>query len=192
MKSIRQILREQTGPLHRSLDEIVGRCPPFESEANYEIYLRSMQQLYRTFQSVLDWTADQARLPQAAQLVVACIDDDVASMNVDVPPLEAAALEIDGFSESQKWGIAYVMEGSSMGASFMIRIASEKLPAPIGTKFLERLASDSKNRWPEFISALDASGCEENDAINGANIAFQKAAEFFEATQQSRSGASSS
>lgn len=184
MCSIRKTLKEQTGPLHRELDAIVGRYPPFDSERNYTVYLRSMQVLYKRFESPLDWVASVGGMPATAKSILESIESDLSTVpfRPGADPLDSA--EAVPFTDSQKWGIAYVMEGSSMGARYMVRVAAEKLSAGVGTCFLQRLALDSKERWPEFVVALDESDCLTGEAIRGAEEAFRVAMEIFANVQK--------
>lgn len=73
-----------------------------------------------------------------------------------------------------RWGHAYVLEGATMGARILSKIAKDQLGPGVSTRFLDGAAIDSHERWPAFVAALN--GVDEDGhqtALRGARQAFQ-------------------
>ena len=77
------------------------------------------------------------------------------------------------------WGYAYVMEGSALGATQLVKLARQRLPAETSVEFLSIVSSHSKSRWPVFLKQIDIC-CEDAEAaIAAADQAFKYALKIF-------------
>ena len=108
------------------------------------------------------------------------IEDDLSTIN-DAPHLPQldAPTDLEDLDIASRWAQAYVMEGSAVGGSFMIRSARKKLDTDIGIAFLSQLAEDAKHRWPVFVKALTESNIDGDQAVLAARRVFDFAWEVF-------------
>ena len=116
----------------------------------------------------MEWVEQKAGL-------LPLVDQLISSLESDLDSKTTASVEVDcGFGETkeERWGTAYIMEGSSMGAR-MILNALNKSANQLPTSYLSLLVESSKDRWPLFVSALDKSGCNVEQTVSAANLAFQ-------------------
>ena len=150
---------------------------PFDSAENYRWYLSGMYALHRHCESSTNWVAKQAELPVRENCLFGLLEHDLATLDAVVPEWKNLNSEHD---VATQWAQAYVMEGSAVGASFMIRGAREKIGPEIGCKYLTQLASDAKYRWPKFVSELTASEIDADKAVAAACDVFKLAYDIFE------------
>lgn len=198
--TLRNLLREQTAESHQQLDDMVANMHVFDSERTYHAYLAGMYQLYAIYGDAVDHASQLAGLtPSVSSLMDAiasdcgttkeCMDAKYSSTNASSKLLEDAAC----------WAVGYVLEGSAMGARYMVKSA-EKLTNRISengeststdlratdsensTRYLKTLSADSYDRWPKFVEALnDASpDCDEEAAVAAAKQVFDTARNIFE------------
>lgn len=179
--TLRAYLRSASSPLHGELDQMVGGIDPFSSHESYRLYLQSMDALYARFESSLDRASTLASLGVNCAAIRSCIAKDLSSTQDEGHVAEKVAAAEPGvaWSDAGCWGVGYTLEGSAMGASFMVRSVKANLPQPCTTAFLDHLATDAKLRWPAYCKALDQSDCSESEALEGARAVFQAAIEIF-------------
>lgn len=87
-----------------------------------------------------------------------------------IPALPARA------SAATRWGVAYVIEGSQLGAEFLHRrLAAALAPTPL--HYLSGEDSGSGLRWRRFLQALAAAVGDDaaiRDCCTGAGLAFDR------------------
>lgn len=184
---IRQTLRTQTAATHLRLDRLIGQQEPFSNLARYRNFLMNMRRLYVRYAGSLDRVAELANLPKTAQPLMDAIDQDLQSTglsDIDRPDAWGQPETFDPLHPGQQlpahvlhaqcWGHAYVMEGSAMGASLMMKSAQAKLPASASTHYLNLSGSHAKQRWPLFVAALQRMS-DDADSVNGLETDFQTA-----------------
>ena len=179
--ALRALLRSETSAKHQELDVLVGAAHPFSSVDGYSVYLTAMDALYARFSAALDQVSLLAELPPNADAVRSCLASDLESakdaaseFKPDTSPAAGSPFEL-----GTCWGIGYTLEGSAMGASYMIQTVRSNLPSQCTTEFLQHLANDSTQRWPVFCKSLDEATCDPTDALAGANLVFQTAVDLF-------------
>ncbi|HAA56155.1 MAG TPA: hypothetical protein DCE42_15430 [Myxococcales bacterium] len=178
MKSTRAHLHDETAPIHKQLDQLISTSSPFADEEKYALYLTRMEQLYVLFSTPLDEIAQRISLPVMSSHIKKSIEQDKATL----PKIALSqTLPIQCWSLDESWGITYTLEGSTMGARYLLRTAREQLPHRSHT-FLEQVAQTGKERWPRFCEALESSGCTREQATRGAQAVFHTALTLFEST----------
>ena len=173
--SVRHRIRAAVEETHAVLDKLVVSQQPFASVQAYGSFLWRMRQLYVAFQPAISKISAQISLPDCSQ---DCIDSALR----DCPdmPLPSPSPELK-FLDDGAWGYAYVMEGSALGATQLVKLARQRLPAGSSLEFLTTVSSHAKTRWPIFIKEIDKR-CEDVDtAIAAADEAFNYALELFTA-----------
>lgn len=182
--STRDTLRRETKAIHERLDQVVAeQLKPFDSPSRYEAYLLAMQQLFVRYGASCDWASLHSGLEANAKSLIKLLGVDAkeAVFPLMMPSaVEESALSTDlpGFSESQCWGHAYVLEGSALGARMLCKIATRKLGTS-SIRFLKTTAEASFERWPKFVAALDAADVKIDVVIQAAHEVFHTAYQVF-------------
>jgi heme oxygenase len=121
-RNVRQRLKNETSKIHKRLDDSLSTRGLFNSLENYRWYLCGMYALYRHCDSSIRWAQVQAGLETRAACLFELIELDLATFGVSAPAFESTNVDHD---QATRWAQAYVMEGSAVGASFMIRGAKK-------------------------------------------------------------------
>lgn len=139
----RFVLRAETAVAHAELDAKVG---PLDTGAAYRRYLRGIHAFREAAEGVLAGAAWQP-LPLAR-----VIADDMADLGI----VARAPVVLDVSGPSEELGLAYVLEGSALGARLLWRQAQDLgFDDRAGARHLAQQAGD-RARWPAFCAVLDA------------------------------------
>ncbi len=166
---MRKELREQTRESHQRLDEFVGAIDPFSNEQSYKLYLVCMYRLYERYADPLDRSSKLAGLSRASEELRARIAEDVGFLP------EAMIIPEREWTLAQVWASGYVLEGSAMGARYIV----QQIDQSFSSNYLTRLASDSQQRWPAFVESLEDAPCDVGETVAAAREVFKAAAEIF-------------
>ena len=185
--NLREALRSETKAAHQKLDDFVGQMKIFDSAENYRAFLLGMNRLYQTFGSAVDWASAKVSIAPSVSKLIGAIQLDGGFTERELQWNDDVRLADD---EASQWAAAYVLEGSAMGARYMVKAAEkmiESLPCqpttpttPISATYLQTLARDSYERWPKFIEALNNADCDKDRAVESATQVFVAAQEIFE------------
>lgn len=161
---LRNALRVHTADSHGRLDRAVG---VFDAIAPYKTYL---QNTYAFRKGMEDRLATFGKWPVANLLSL--IADDLADL--DVMPLAAASISEIEQGDGHRIGMAYVLEGSGLGARILVRRAAELgFTATYGARHLAA-QTDDPARWRSFLALLDAVPESQFDGVlAGAEQSFQ-------------------
>ena len=171
---MRNELRSATQESHRRLDDYVGSIRPFDSVSGYEIYLTAMHRLYEIYAGPLDLASRWAKLPEVSESLRALISQDLGGCpRSDDLPSESPS---DEQAPHQVWAVGYVLEGSAMGARHIVKQLAQ---SDLSHHYLSRLATDSHQRWPTFVEALESADAELDGTIAAAKQVFEVARESF-------------
>ena len=175
---VRKLLRESTREAHDRLDQSVTGGQPLETVAGYGHYLDSMRKLYRGLAHQHDWVASECGLEQQAQHFAELILSDLMAIGypATTPDIEMAS---PSDSESFRWGVAYTLEGSAMGAMGMFKHMKSITEFEDDCRYLEAVSSNARNRWPTFCEHLESSVDNESEVVAGATFAFEYAYQLF-------------
>ncbi|WP_028238927.1 biliverdin-producing heme oxygenase [Stutzerimonas azotifigens] len=163
--SLRQWLRQASGPLHARVDEAFGAFA-LDSREGYRRFLRAHGRALGTLEPALEAAGVDRLLadwPQRRRRMA--LRDDLAQLGEPMPaPLAAPAIG----GEAWCWGAVYVLEGSRLGARVLT--ARVRPAEPLG--YLGHGAGQPL--WPGFLQALE-SGAQALDPAQlqaGAEAAF--------------------
>lgn len=174
-------LRERTSAAHRSLERALALAAP---EAGRETYARHVAALWGWMQpteAALWCGAWPSRLRVSARRRKAdWLAADIAVARADGvlgsdPALGAACV---ASSPAARFGLAYVIEGSMLGGSVLLRRLEQRL-APWPARYLRGYGSAGGEYWRQFVSALaeQVVGAEEiAQAADAAERAFDSLA----------------
>ncbi|WP_161604461.1 biliverdin-producing heme oxygenase [Roseiconus nitratireducens] len=165
----------------------MGRYDLFGDPSQYAAYLRGMRRLHLHCRESVRRVSAELNLPPSTDRILRAIEDDLASIHAPLadrgpdsaPPDAANSSARCEAIDAADWGRAYVIEGSAMGGSFMVRSAKDQLPPGSGTQFLQQLSHDAKNRWPVVAQGLADFRGDIDSAVQAAKETFQYAQECF-------------
>ena len=189
--NLRDSLRSKTKDAHQDLDDFVAAMKVFDSASRYRVFLLGMNRLYQAFGNEVDWASTQIGVSPSSEKLVSNIQTDGAFTSEELKWNDEKSRErLAGLSivdnEACNLGVAYVLEGSAMGARFMVKAAekmielnSSKTAKPMGATYLQTLAQDSYDRWPKFVEALNSADCNADVAVESADQVFVTAKEIF-------------
>lgn len=154
------------------------------SRERYRDYLRSFLPVCASFeeQARTKWpgTFEERRLEKTSLLRadLSALDEiheqDLGSTRLpDVHFLSDDTRSLVCASEAELWGMAYVLEGSSLGASVIVRSVEDALGANISTRFLRCYDERLRAMWLSFVEALDAQKIEGADLEVGCEMAIK-------------------
>lgn len=182
-------LRDASGALHHALDTQLAISRDDASLDDYLHHLRSLRPWLREVRRALAAPGDPA-LDQAARRIderLAALDLD---LDLDLKPVAAPddalvaaddAMAASAFVEQARrepgfaWGLAYVVEGSQLGAAVMHRRLAPRLaPHPLRYFVVDGLGA----RWREFVAQLGAALHDDPASVaaaqRGAVAAFER------------------
>ncbi len=178
-----QALKARTSAAHGRLDAAIMAGRPFESRERYGRFLAVQYLFHRDIAALYDSPALGALLPDLpGRRRLADIAADLADLGLPAPaPLAPPALAIDApLPEALGW--LYVVEGSNLGAAFLLKAAAAiGLDEGFGARHLAAAPEGRGLHWKTFVAALDAvplSGDEEARAAHGAEAAFTRVATY--------------
>lgn len=169
---------------------------PFSSAIGYAVYLSGMHRLYSLNFNHLNWVARESGLDDNTIQLCKLIEQDLGNLSSTASETFDYEMQIcaDDLRDNQNdrrpsesvetsWGVAYVLEGSSMGARYIVRqVESNNAsnPQALPTAFLTCVATESYERWPKFTEALDRSNCQPDPTVEVACQTFASAKSIFQ------------
>lgn len=159
----RNALRIRTKDSHAELDEVVGAFPDIRA---YGDYLRATAAFRDAVEAVLASFEGWRLKP-----ISGFIHQDMADLGLS--PASPRSFPAQPRTDAWKMGVAWVLEGSSLGARVLTRRAGALgLDADHGARHLAILANDPA-RWRTFLAQLEAWPMDDIDeAVAGATDAF--------------------
>ena len=148
---IRETLKAATAPAHRALDECLGQFD-LTTIAHYRRFLQASAAALLPLEQALeragvagmvdDWA--ERRRSEAIRADVAALHGSIAPVALSMPALDRPSV----------LGALYVLEGSRLGASYLLRVvaASADPRARGATRYLRHGAG--KGLWRSFLGQL--------------------------------------
>lgn len=173
-------LRAATHAAHEALDGFITESKPFEARENFARFVQTQYLFHRDLDALFFDARLDALLPDlAGRRRLAFIEQDLADLGAAVPqagePVFAAGAEPD-LAEALGW--LYVVEGSNLGAAFLLKDAAKLgLDENFGARHLAGAPEGRGLHWRTFTAALDAIDLDEEAearAIAGAEAAFRR------------------
>lgn len=177
-QSLRDVLRKRTSQAHRNLDSNVSGVGAFSSVGGYCRYLQCMRDLHAQYQKPIASVSQHVGLPDNTQTILDSIDKDIEGCGRS-PNTKHQQNSAVSYDEDAALGIAYVLEGSSMGARYVVKTARAQLPEGTPTHYLDCMSQSAKERWPAIVKSLSNQSCENESAISAALSVFDTAAGLF-------------
>ena len=177
--SVRHLLRQRTGDLHVELDGILSHTD-FDDRRSYASFLTRQAEPLFAIERSIDNSAFAIDLPDWAERQRSdAMRRDLAILGVAPSPPDPSNPVLD--VPDQLLGALYVLEGSRLGAKYLVRQArSSRDPAVReATAYLSH--GEGKPFWPTFLTVLgerENRGLDPELLIAGARSAFELFLEF--------------
>ncbi|MEP9365758.1 biliverdin-producing heme oxygenase [Xanthobacter sp. VNH20] len=147
--------RAASSALHQRVDDSVMQAAPFASRENYARFLRFQYRLHLRVAPLYAAAELQALLPDlASRARLSRVENDLLDLGL-VRPEVAESAPMLPLPEALGW--LYVVEGSNMGAAFLLKAAIKlDLSEDFGARHLAAHPEGRGLHWRRFTEALDA------------------------------------
>ncbi|CCE00246.1 putative heme oxygenase [Bradyrhizobium sp. STM 3809] len=169
---IRDRLKAATAPAHHALDERLGRLD-LTTTAHYRRFLQASAAALLPLEQMLD-DAGVADIigDWSSRRRTDAVRADLAALDGTIAPLDLAA---QTFDRPFALGTLYVLEGSRLGAAYLLRVVSAAADPRVrrATRYLRHGAG--QGLWSSFLSQLAREPLtpeDEGRVIAGAHAAF--------------------
>jgi heme oxygenase len=168
LPGFRERLRDATAAAHRDLD---AQLTSFDLTvfSGYRQFLQASAAALLPLEAALEQAGVVEAFPDWSERSRSTvIITDLARLGSSVPPLVSVA----PLTASGVLGTMYVLEGSRLGAKFLLKTVADAVDPRIGeaTAYLGHGAG--KRLWQSFLAKLSEQTCDEDEAIAAACDAF--------------------
>ncbi len=172
-------LKAATRGAHGDLDAFIMASKPFESRESFGRFVQTQYLFHRDLDVFFSNAALDGLLPDLqGRRRLAMIEQDLADLNVALPETQEPRFREDTpFDLPQAMGWLYVVEGSNLGAAFLLKDAAKiGLTEDFGARHLAGAPEGRGLHWRTFTAALDEISLsveEEERVVAGAEAAFR-------------------
>ncbi|WP_288426288.1 biliverdin-producing heme oxygenase [uncultured Agrobacterium sp.] len=178
-------LKAATRQAHQALDSFIMSAKPFETRENFGTFLKTQYLFHRDLDAFFfNHTLDGLLPDLHGRRRLDLIAQDLADLSLEIPAEESIRFKRDDaeFDLPEAMGWLYVVEGSNLGAAFLLKDAAKLgLDENFGARHLAGAPEGRGLHWRTFTAALDdidLSEEEEARAIAGAEAAFVSVHEY--------------
>lgn len=161
-------LREAIAKHHQQAEELVEDLHVFSNSQNYAVWLSALQTVHSRFAISLDQASRRIGLQPISDRLHQHLSSDLNAIGWYPPHCFTAAVKPK--TEAEEMGVAYVLEGSGLGAHVMTQRARQAGVTNI--RYLEFLQEGSKARWPVVTRALEREGLMFEPTLSAAQSVF--------------------
>ena len=166
---LRDALRLQCMDIHMQVEEAVTAGAYFASLEGYRRWLGIMRQVHAEFAHACDTGSEALGLEPVSGALLQALKADLGG---GLCPVGKARTH-----KSAAIGVAYVFEGSAMGARLLQRRIADLEGAP--TAYLDLLVTLSRLRWPATQGALAMYPGPQEAVVAGALEVFERLHQLF-------------
>lgn len=173
-------MRAATQAAHQALDGFIMQAKPFEARENFARFVQTQYLFHRDLDALFFDARLDALLPDLqGRRRLAMVEQDLADLGMDLPETEEPVFAAGGEPDlAEALGWLYVVEGSNLGAAFLLKDAAKLgLDENFGARHLAGAPEGRGLHWRTFIAALDAVELDEEAearAVAGAEAAFRR------------------
>ncbi|MBO0128366.1 biliverdin-producing heme oxygenase [Agrobacterium sp. OT33] len=153
-------LKTATKEAHEELDRFIMQANPFADREHYGRFLAMQFLFHRDLDALFFDPYLAALLPDlAGRRRLTFIHQDFSDLGIVVPDTRGAPRFAEGTSVdlSEALGWLYVIEGSNLGAAFLLKYAGRiGLDEEFGARHLAGASEGRGLHWKTFTAALDA------------------------------------
>lgn len=173
--------KEGTMQEHEKLDKRIMALSPFSCPERYALFVRTQARLHRVVapwyqgEALRAWLPDLKGRDRLDAVLQDCADFGISESALEEDALASTQARVDDVYAALGW--LYTVEGSNLGAAFLLKHAKEHLGLS-ETFGARHLASHDSGRglfWRQFKTGLDAIELTESQrqaALEGALSAF--------------------
>lgn len=156
LSSRRSRLRHATTEAHARLDALVARSGFFDDRGSYVAYLRATWRARVPVELALDANPAAAFAPWRGRRILSTLRRDLVDLTGSEPAAVSEAPECLLDSPARIMGALYVLEGSALGAVFLVRRATALGMSPgFGARHFATQTAPPAD-WSRFLSVLEA------------------------------------
>lgn len=170
-------MRAATHGAHAALDGFIMQAKPFEARENFARFLQMQYLFHRDLDALFHDERLDAMLPDLlGRRRLAMVEQDLEDLGVAVPDAAEPVFATGGQPDlAEALGWLYVVEGSNLGAAFLLKDAAKLgLDETFGARHLAGAPEGRGLHWRTFTAALDA--VELDDAAEARAVAAAEAA----------------
>jgi heme oxygenase len=165
LMTFREILREGTVDCHARVDRLMG-CFDLSNRADYTEFLTIHGRIVPPIERWLEGNGVCAELPDWGERQrTSALYHDIGKLGL-TPPRELSCVFEN--TASSRAGILYVIEGSRLGASLLVRRMTDA-GAEFPTSFLTH--GSGRSLWPTFVAWLNRQKFDPVDTERGLKAA---------------------
>lgn len=172
-------LKAATRGAHGDLDAFIMAAKPFESGENFGKFVETQYLFHRDLDAFFSNETLDGLLPDLkGRRRLSMIEQDLADLDLAIPEASAPRFTAETpFDLPEAMGWLYVVEGSNLGAAFLLKDAAKLgLTEEFGARHLAGAPEGRGLHWRTFTAALDEISLtveEEERVIAGAEAAFR-------------------
>lgn len=172
-------LRAETRKTHEGLDRFIMAADPFGSRVSYGKFLFVQHGLHRDVEALYSFKPLEEFVPGlTSRTRLAAVEKDLLDLNLPQPEYTQApateAFDVTDIPEALGW--LYVVEGSNLGAAFLLKFAKKMgLSETFGARHLAEPPEGRAPYWRLVKAALDTTVLtpdEVSRSVVVANTAF--------------------
>lgn len=172
-------LKAGTRDAHGALDSFIMAAKPFESSENFGKFVKTQYLFHKDLDALFfDATLDALLPDLKGRRRIGLIEQDLQDLSLDVPEKESVHFHggDEKFDLPEAMGWLYVVEGSNLGAAFLLKDAAKLgFSEEFGARHLAGAPEGRGLHWRTFTAALDEIELteeEERRVVSGAQDAF--------------------
>lgn len=173
-------MKAATTAAHEALDSFIMSAKPFDSRENFGKFVQTQHLFHSDLDALFfNETLDRLLPDLQGRRRLSFIVQDLNDLSISTPETRPTRFTVDdaGFDLPEALGWLYVIEGSNLGAAFLLKDAAKLgLDDTFGARHLAGAPEGRGLHWRTFVAALDAIELteeEEDRAIAGAEAAFR-------------------
>ncbi|WLP53366.1 biliverdin-producing heme oxygenase [Agrobacterium fabrum] len=172
-------LKAATRRAHGDLDSFIMAAKPFESRENFGKFVETQYLFHRDLDVFFSNVTLDGLLPDLkGRRRLAMIEQDLADLGHAIPDTDEPRFTAEmPFDLPEAMGWLYVVEGSNLGAAFLLKDAAKLgLGEEFGARHLAGAPEGRGLHWRTFTAALDEISLtveEEERVVAGAEAAFR-------------------
>lgn len=172
-----EILREETSETHNRLDKAIMERKPFADTTRYGGFVQMQHLLHQAMRPLYSRADLAAVIPELETLGRAgATEADLADLALPTPEPSLSAPDFAAMPLPKALGALYVIEGSNLGAAFLLKAAKALgLSETHGARHLAGAPEGRARHWATFTTALNTLELDEAgkaDLAEGARTAF--------------------
>lgn len=174
-------LKIATQDAHERLDKRIMQLNPFADRHHYALFLNMQLMFHRDLDALFfDETLDALLPDLKGRRRLDLIEQDLADLGMSLPAADTDPRFTKGASVDlgEMLGWIYVIEGSNLGAAFLLKYASKLgLDENFGARHLAGAPEGRGLHWRTFTAALDGVNLAEEverQVVESAEAAFRR------------------